>query len=333
MQVLPSSLAAPAGPAINYTGVSMQHQQQVNGGSNGGQPVPNKRIGTRSPSSGGTGSSAGVATDDAGRHPTRVSRYTNSGKPQQLNPLAGQQYELNLVERQHMVTLPYVSSAGGAGEVTRQPYYADNNNNGLATGNNGLAGGAFPSTALAPSQPSKSRQGSGLSQIRGGSGGGGDAGSSSNNNGMGAEGSISVGNSSNDRNNLVSPSRRRPLPPPSSPAPLPVAPGTLVSVPGCIECGEVARARLDEPVLLMEDRHAAGVFGSDDIEWDGSGWGGGVQGSSGIGAGGGGGRKQGATWRLRERTKTFNVGLIICLNIGELSILVVHGGMVQIYFV
>lgn len=96
------------------------------------------------------------------------------------------------------------------------------------------------------------------------------------------------------------------------PTPLAVA-RTPGIVQGCLECDEAVMARLDEPVLLMEDRHAAGVFGFGEDEervFDGGA-------RLGATVGGGGRRKHSATWRLRERTKTFNVGLIVCLNIGE----------------
>lgn len=96
------------------------------------------------------------------------------------------------------------------------------------------------------------------------------------------------------------------------PIPMVMRLGTQTMNSQCRECRELSQARLDEPVLLREDRHAAGVFadvgsrGEQAQEQE-------QQGSS------GGGRRRGFPWRMRERskTKTFHVGLIACLNIGE----------------
>ncbi|CAN0299709.1 unnamed protein product, partial [Laminaria digitata] len=116
---------------------------------------------------------------------------------------------------------------------------------------------------------------------------------------------------------IINPSRKR------LPVPMAVASGTPTIYPGCQECRELVKARLDEPVLLCEDRHRPGVF---DTTTDGS-----VCGGAGGAEGGASGRQQqhqqhqqhqqlarkrGSTWRLRERTTTFNLGLILCLNIG-----------------
>ena len=105
------------------------------------------------------------------------------------------------------------------------------------------------------------------------------------------------------------------------PVPMAVASGTPTIYPACQECRELVKARLDEPVLLCEDRHRPGVF--DTTSSDGGADG--AEGASGrqqqqqqhqqqqqLA------RKRGSTWRLRERTTTFHLGLILCLNIGEL---------------
>lgn len=136
----------------------------------------------------------------------------------------------------------------------------------------------------------------------------------------------------------------------SPPTPLALSTSMPIIVPGCGACAETVQARLDEPVLLKEDRHTAGIFGqrSEDDFDSGSESGsesdhferirgseataaaetyyyqqeqaaesGVLYGSSMIGLGSGDGRRQNASWRSKERTKTFNVGLITCLNIGE----------------
>lgn len=103
-------------------------------------------------------------------------------------------------------------------------------------------------------------------------------------------------------------------------APRAVSQGSPEAMTGCSEYAATLRARLDEPVLLREERHQFRVF-------DGGGVGGGDVGDNGDADGEEEGahlpatahQGQGATWRLRERTKTSNVGLIICLNIGEPS--------------
>lgn len=133
------------------------------------------------------------------------------------------------------------------------------------------------------------------------------------------------------------------------PTPLAFVSGMPLNVPGCRGCTESSRARLDEPVLFLEDRHAAGVFSEAQIEeedddnevdyfdrFDGLGeteskasatafWqqqlqaaGAGIEihseacGSSSID-----GRQPISSWRIKERTKTLNVGLIMCLKLGE----------------
>lgn len=151
------------------------------------------------------------------------------------------------------------------------------------------------------------------------------------------------------------PSRTRTLqyeegnPPP--PAPLTLLTGTPSITPGCGACAETVRARLDEPTLLKEKRHAAGVFveadeDSEDSDEDdparvpnsratekaaekaaarafwqhhyhaaGGGAGGGEIGAAG-GLNSGDGQRHRAIWKQRG-PKTSSVGLIICLNIGE----------------
>ena len=99
-----------------------------------------------------------------------------------------------------------------------------------------------------------------------------------------------------------------------------VASGTPTIYTACQECRELVKARLDEPVLLCEDRHRPGVFDTTSSE----GGVGGAEEASGrqqqhrqhkqeqqLA------RKRGSTWRLRERTTTFHLGLILCLNIGK----------------
>lgn len=132
------------------------------------------------------------------------------------------------------------------------------------------------------------------------------------------------------------------------PAPLTLITGTPLTTRNCGACAETVKARLDEPVLLMDDRHAAGVFSEADEDSDDSDddsrdesqarateraaekaaatafWqhhhhaAGGAGGWMGTGGGlsGGDGQRHRAIWRPRG-PKTSSVGLIICLNIGE----------------
>ena len=120
--------------------------------------------------------------------------------------------------------------------------------------------------------------------------------------------------SSSPKTNINSTPRKR------LPVPMAVASGTPTIYPACQECRELVKARLDEPVLLCEDRHRPGVFDT-------------TTGEGGAEEGGGGSgrqqqqqqhqheqqlaRKRGSTWRLRDKTATFHLGLILCLNIGE----------------
>ncbi|CAM9089711.1 unnamed protein product, partial [Chrysoparadoxa australica] len=67
---------------------------------------------------------------------------------------------------------------------------------------------------------------------------------------------------------------------------------TPITVDGCEECASRQRAGLQVPQLLNQARHGPDVFVPKPQE-----------GSS-------------ATWRLRQRMKTANVALVMCLNIG-----------------
>ncbi|CAM9916731.1 unnamed protein product, partial [Ectocarpus sp. 12 AP-2014] len=82
----------------------------------------------------------------------------------------------------------------------------------------------------------------------------------------------------------------------------------------CPECQDLVKARLDEPTLMGEDRHRweNGPFGargsaSETLESEGEG----EQAAAGSTA-----RRAASAWRLRELTRTFNVGIILCLNFG-----------------
>ncbi len=89
------------------------------------------------------------------------------------------------------------------------------------------------------------------------------------------------------------------------PAPLAVRLGTPSIRPKCPECDELVRAGLHEPTVLCEDRHCdRSVFGEleEDEEEEQA-------------AGGGAGRVV-SPWRLRNKTRTGNIGIILCLNIG-----------------
>ena len=84
------------------------------------------------------------------------------------------------------------------------------------------------------------------------------------------------------------------------PAPMAVKMGTPKINPKCPECQDLVRARLDEPALLREDRHCdEDVFGGDPLERAGE------EGGNAV-----------SPWRLRNKTRTGHVGLILCLNIG-----------------
>ena len=128
---------------------------------------------------------------------------------------------------------------------------------------------------------------------------------------------------------------------PKTPLPLPkaVSSGTPVLYPKqCVACSERVSARLGEPVLLRDERHGTALFRSSDE-------GVGVEvtqatsmqlhptpqqqqlklqqrereAAQGAGRSGRTTSTLGSTWRLRERTKTCHVGIILCLNIGEIS--------------
>ncbi|CAM9850441.1 unnamed protein product, partial [Ectocarpus sp. 4 AP-2014] len=82
----------------------------------------------------------------------------------------------------------------------------------------------------------------------------------------------------------------------------------------CPECQDLVKARLDEPTLMSEDRHrwedgafGAGGSASETLESGGRG----EQAAAGSTA-----RRAASAWRLRELTRTFNVGIILCLNFG-----------------
>lgn len=124
----------------------------------------------------------------------------------------------------------------------------------------------------------------------------------------------------------------------SPPTPLTLLTGTPSNVTGCGACAETLAARLDEPLLLMEDRHAAGVFaeqdgGSDDSDDDMGGLpqgraeekkaakiatNSGAIGETGVTGTsiGGDGQRHRAIWQQRG-PRTSHVGLIICLHVGE----------------
>ncbi|CAM9414551.1 unnamed protein product, partial [Ectocarpus sp. 6 AP-2014] len=85
----------------------------------------------------------------------------------------------------------------------------------------------------------------------------------------------------------------------------------------CPECQDLVKARLDEPTLMSEDRH----------RWEDGAFGAGGGASETLESGGGGeqaaaeeagstARRAASAWRLRELTRTFNVGIILCLNFG-----------------
>lgn len=134
-----------------------------------------------------------------------------------------------------------------------------------------------------------------------------------------------------DDTDAIVPMRLSRVPKSLLPLPKAVSSGTPVLYPKqCFVCGERVSARLGEPVLLREERHEEGVLKC-------------VGGDVGVGVtspptppelnpqpkqqrhnrqlrqvhGAGGVSTVGSTWRLRERTKTFDVGIILCLNIGE----------------
>lgn len=90
------------------------------------------------------------------------------------------------------------------------------------------------------------------------------------------------------------------------PVPMAVRFGTPDINPKCLECQDLVRARLDEPVLLREDRHCdAGLFGRGDED------------RAAVEEGEGSTRNAVSPWRLRNKTRTGHIGLILCLNIGE----------------
>ncbi|CAN0253804.1 unnamed protein product, partial [Ectocarpus fasciculatus] len=89
----------------------------------------------------------------------------------------------------------------------------------------------------------------------------------------------------------------------------------------CPECQDLVKARLDEPTLMSEDRHRweDGAFGgegggaSETLLESGAG---GRQEAAAAAAAGSTARRAASAWRLRELTRTFNVGIILCLNFG-----------------
>ncbi|CAM9280365.1 unnamed protein product, partial [Phaeothamnion confervicola] len=78
----------------------------------------------------------------------------------------------------------------------------------------------------------------------------------------------------------------------SPPLLLPPAARPLPIVAGCPECEALRAAGLTAPLLLREERHEPAPFRQRAPP------------------------ERKATWRLRERMKTANVGLLVCLNIG-----------------
>jgi len=89
------------------------------------------------------------------------------------------------------------------------------------------------------------------------------------------------------------------------PPPLAVRSGALTIRPKCPECDDLVRAGLHEPTVLCEDRHCdrsvfAGEEQQEEEEEEEA----------------GGARRAVSPWRLRNKTRTGNIGIILCLNIG-----------------
>ncbi|CAM9505070.1 unnamed protein product, partial [Hapterophycus canaliculatus] len=99
------------------------------------------------------------------------------------------------------------------------------------------------------------------------------------------------------------------------PVPMVVTSGTPEMNNKCPECKELVRARLDEPTLLREDRHYWDFDNGDEDDDTGDGDQGDHRGDGGDDSGGMG-RRAASTWRPREKTRTFHIGIILCLNSG-----------------
>ncbi|CBJ28833.1 hypothetical protein Esi_0122_0029 [Ectocarpus siliculosus] len=87
----------------------------------------------------------------------------------------------------------------------------------------------------------------------------------------------------------------------------------------CPECQDLVKARLDEPTLMSEDRHRweDGAFGAGDCASETLESGGGGEQAAAEEEAGSTARRAASAWRLRELTRTFNVGIILCLNFGR----------------